>query len=214
MSEYLLIMILIYFLPTGIAIGRKGRDGIIALNILLGWTLIGWVAALVWALAAEKTGDKRFGLGWVAIGLGVILFAASIFGTSNNGTTTKPASSPQAPRSNKSETRSIRHIKPAITTTAHRLYSDYKSNAVAADRKYKDKILRVSGVVDTINRDILQTIYVVLSGDDYFGGVQCFFSDDYEKAIANLRKGQAITIKGKCDGKLMNVLLKECIIEQ
>ncbi len=44
-----------YLLPTLIA-GVRLRDNtmaIFALNLLLGWTLIGWVISLVWALARE-----------------------------------------------------------------------------------------------------------------------------------------------------------------
>ena len=39
-----------YFLPFSIGMKRPDRAALFALNLLLGWTLIGWVAALVWAL--------------------------------------------------------------------------------------------------------------------------------------------------------------------
>ena len=41
-----------YFLPTILAFARDKRDAtaILVLNILLGWTVIGWVIALIWAL--------------------------------------------------------------------------------------------------------------------------------------------------------------------
>ena len=44
-----------YFLPTAIAMMREKRNRIpiLALNLFLGWTLVGWVVALVWALMAE-----------------------------------------------------------------------------------------------------------------------------------------------------------------
>lgn len=47
----LLVVLLVYFVPTMIAGGRShyNRSAIGALNLLLGWTVIGWVAALVWA---------------------------------------------------------------------------------------------------------------------------------------------------------------------
>jgi heme/copper-type cytochrome/quinol oxidase subunit 3 len=50
-----LIALGLYFLPTMIARQRqrKQRNAIVALNILLGWTFIGWVAALVWALIED-----------------------------------------------------------------------------------------------------------------------------------------------------------------
>ena len=50
----LVVLAAIYFAPTMIAMGRKRGGAIVALNILLGWTLIGWVVALVWALAEEQ----------------------------------------------------------------------------------------------------------------------------------------------------------------
>jgi hypothetical protein len=47
-----LILVLLYILPSIIAATRGHRNGmaICALNLLLGWTLVGWVAALIWSL--------------------------------------------------------------------------------------------------------------------------------------------------------------------
>ena len=46
----------VYFLPTLLAWSGNHRNiGAIAIvNLLLGWTLLGWVAALVWAVYKEK----------------------------------------------------------------------------------------------------------------------------------------------------------------
>jgi len=43
---------IVYFIPWFIAYGSDHRQSvaIFALNLLLGWTLIGWVGALIWAL--------------------------------------------------------------------------------------------------------------------------------------------------------------------
>jgi hypothetical protein len=50
----MLILMVVYFVPA--YVGRKKRNAaaILALNLLLGWTLIGWVVALVWALTVEE----------------------------------------------------------------------------------------------------------------------------------------------------------------
>lgn len=49
----------IYFLPFIIG-GRSPRAGaIFALNLLLGWTIIGWIGALVWALAESGTYSEK-----------------------------------------------------------------------------------------------------------------------------------------------------------
>lgn len=46
-----LVFLALYFLPTIIAYHRRHRNllAILILNIFLGWTLLGWVGALVWA---------------------------------------------------------------------------------------------------------------------------------------------------------------------
>jgi hypothetical protein len=46
-----------YFLPTILAVIRKhpSTGGIFALNFFLGWTVIGWIASLVWALSDNRT---------------------------------------------------------------------------------------------------------------------------------------------------------------
>lgn len=42
---------LMYFLPSIIALARSKRDllAIFLLNLFLGWSVIGWIVALVWA---------------------------------------------------------------------------------------------------------------------------------------------------------------------
>lgn len=46
------LVLFIYFIPTTIAAARKHHQVIAigALNLFLGWTFIGWLGALVWAL--------------------------------------------------------------------------------------------------------------------------------------------------------------------
>jgi hypothetical protein len=45
----------IYFLPTIIALarGKQNAVAILALNLLLGWTFIGWVVSFVWSLTSD-----------------------------------------------------------------------------------------------------------------------------------------------------------------
>jgi hypothetical protein len=44
-----------YFLPSIIAFARNKRDtaAILLLNIFLGWSVIGWIVALVWAVKTD-----------------------------------------------------------------------------------------------------------------------------------------------------------------
>lgn len=64
--------ILIYFSPAILAYQKKkgNKQAILALNFFLGWTLVGWVVALVWACTQNDT-DKS-----VAVALPSVLCAS------------------------------------------------------------------------------------------------------------------------------------------
>ena len=51
------LALLAYFIPAVVALSRNHHQSgaIFALNLLLGWTFLGWAAALVWALTAVNT---------------------------------------------------------------------------------------------------------------------------------------------------------------
>jgi uncharacterized membrane protein YGL010W len=55
MESILALAVIVYLLPWIIAAmnRKKNTAAIGALNILLGWTVIGWIAAFVWALCKD-----------------------------------------------------------------------------------------------------------------------------------------------------------------
>jgi hypothetical protein len=57
MELYALVVIGIYFIPAIVAWRRRHHNemAIGILNLFLGWTLIGWVIALVWACTDTTT---------------------------------------------------------------------------------------------------------------------------------------------------------------
>lgn len=56
METLLLVGLAIYFIPISVALMRKHRNtvGIAILNITLGWTFLGWVGALIWAVLSDQ----------------------------------------------------------------------------------------------------------------------------------------------------------------
>lgn len=94
------------------------------------------------------------------------------------------------------------------TISAADLVTSYTNNEVSADNNFKGKKFYVEGYIDNIGKDILDDIYVTLKSGDVIRSVQCYI-DDQDK-VANLRKGQKITVLGQCDGLMMNVLMKNC----
>jgi Superinfection immunity protein len=57
----LAFLLVIYLFPWGLAASRHHPQAgaIFALNLLLGWTLLGWVGALVWALVTTEAHRQR-----------------------------------------------------------------------------------------------------------------------------------------------------------
>lgn len=54
---FLVACVAIYFLPSIIAVQKQKHNtaAILAVNLLLGWSIIGWIVALVWALAESPS---------------------------------------------------------------------------------------------------------------------------------------------------------------
>ncbi len=102
----------------------------------------------------------------------------------------------------------------AIKVTALKIVADYKDNEVSADIAYKGKLIDVTGTVDTIGKDIIDTPYIALSdGNPYsFERVQCMFTKEQETELSTVSKGQSITLQGRVSGKLGNVIVRECRI--
>ncbi len=97
--------------------------------------------------------------------------------------------------------------------TANQLYEAYEQNEVAADMKFKGKIVVTSGELQDINRDILGTAYIIIGGGEFVEGVQCSFTKSSEAVIAKLKKGQQVTAKGKVTGKMGFVQVENCEIQ-
>lgn len=99
--------------------------------------------------------------------------------------------------------------------TASSLLAAYDANEVAADEKFKGKLIEVTGKVDTIAKDIMGDPYVTLgSGKDFeFAHVQAVFPADALKQLAGLRKGQEVTVRCTCAGKVINVIGRGCVLK-
>ena len=152
---------------------------------------------------------------WVWIG-GVAVIVLILVANSRTPTSTSTtAGDPKARPSNGSGTPREVRPEPSISVSAAELVNDYKANEVAADARYKGKVVEVSGAIDRIGKDLIDTMYVSLSSGRQFEfrSVQCYFADSEEGKLSQLSNGQWITLKGRCDGLMGNVLVKECKIK-
>jgi hypothetical protein len=60
--HFFFVGVALYFLPTIIAVARRKTNlaGILLVNFFLGWSVIGWIVALVWALSTERVDQVAF----------------------------------------------------------------------------------------------------------------------------------------------------------
>ncbi len=138
----------------------------------------------------------------------IIVLLAVAGGLSSKSTPT------QTPSTNNNITTGNVPRTPELKLTAIKLSEDYKANEVSADAKYKGKFIEVSGIIENIAKDILDTPYVTLKTDTYsIISIQCMFNKNSESQLATLSKGQNITLQGEVSGKMMNVIVDGCIIK-
>ncbi len=55
-ASYFIVSLLVYFLPTIIALifGCDRTGSVFVMNLFLGWTFIGWVWAFIWAVSPRR----------------------------------------------------------------------------------------------------------------------------------------------------------------
>jgi len=151
----------------------------------------------------QKPKKKFYKRWWFWVIVVIVIFI--IIGSSGSKNTTNNTGSNQS-QNNVQAT-------PAIKVSASELYADYKANQVAADTKYKGKTVEVTGTINNIGKDILDTPYVALNAGDILSVVQCMFDKSDSAQLATLAKDTRITLTGKVKGEvIMNVLLDNCSI--
>lgn len=103
---------------------------------------------------------------------------------------------------------------PAIS--ADDLFGAYEENEVAADQEYKGHRMRITGRVGSINKDFMDSVYLVLpSSQNMFMGVHATLSDSASKEAATLIKNQRISLTCEITGKVItDVVAKDCILNQ
>jgi hypothetical protein len=95
------------------------------------------------------------------------------------------------------------------------LIDEYDKNSVAADMKYKNKKVKLTGIVNNIGKDILGNVYVTISNDAdaIFEDAQCFFEDDSQvNKVTKLKVGDTITVIGSVGEYLVSLSIDKCEI--
>ncbi len=137
---------------------------------------------------------------------------ASIFVLLTSTTLLVSCDSPAPTESNKQQISAPAPEVKRIDVSAKDYFKDYSEKEISADEKYKDKPLRVTGIVKSIDKGLGDDSFVLFAVDeDGISDVRCSLQD---KSIGmDLKKGQKITFDGTGDGMLIgDPQLKDCVI--
>ncbi len=93
--------------------------------------------------------------------------------------------------------------------TANQLVKEFSDDESMADKKYVDKVIIVNGIISDIKITDKESS-MSLQSDDPMAGVTCSFYTDEAKNLKGLTIGNPVKVKGKCTGKLMDVVLNNC----
>ena len=105
----------------------------------------------------------------------------------------------------------VKHSDPSVSITASRLYEIYEQNEPLADKKFKGKVVSVTGEIGSIGQDMIGKFNICLKTKNHLCGIQCFFDKAHKKKVVAQEKGAYITIIGRCDGKTGRVILRKCV---
>ena len=93
---------------------------------------------------------------------------------------------------------------------AVKIVDDFSSDEIMANTTYLDKIVQVSGIINSIKTEN-ETLIVALAGNS-FGDVLCYLSEESKTKVNTLKEGQRVTLKGICTGFLLDVVLVKCAL--
>lgn len=95
--------------------------------------------------------------------------------------------------------------KEAVRIAAVDLFNEYSTNEANANATYIDKIVEVTGVVNSVSKNSEGKTVVMLKTNDEMFGVNCTL----EKNVV-IKEGETVSLKGICTGYLTDVVLIRC----
>ena len=103
---------------------------------------------------------------------------------------------------------------PGVPVTAEKLEADYRANAVAAEARYTDKVLEVTGTVVRVVHDDGKPHYTLeLATGAAAASVNCDFTEQKKYPLARVEGGQTATVRGLCTGRAGGfVRLTDCVL--
>jgi uncharacterized protein YecT (DUF1311 family) len=106
-------------------------------------------------------------------------------------------------------------VQPAREVPLSTLLGDYAmgGNEIAADQKYKGQVVRTSGILNEVKKDITDQPYVIvgLNMGLNIPNLQCTLAKSAVDEAVSLKPGQQIVVQGEIRGLMLNVQAGDCV---
>ncbi len=106
--------------------------------------------------------------------------------------------------------KNLQKEKPDFILTSIELQKAFEENEAASIEKYVNKIIDVTGTIESVTAVEGNITNVVLKTGSNLSSVICTLSSVSDPSV--LVAGNEVTIRGECSGYLMDVLLNNCAI--
>lgn len=107
--------------------------------------------------------------------------------------------------------RDIAAEEAAFSLTADELFDNFETDEAAANAKYLDKVLEVTGEVAEVSENSAgQAVITITAANAMLGGVSATMQ---EAGTVSISEGETVTVKCRCTGFLMDVILINCSVK-
>jgi len=101
-------------------------------------------------------------------------------------------------------------VQEKMAATA--LIAAYENDENAANTKYLNKVIQVTGAIISAEADKDGVITVYIGDGASMASVSCALEKNKNYNVETFRKGNAVTITGLCNGYLTDVIMNRCIV--
>ena len=104
----------------------------------------------------------------------------------------------------------LQKVKPDFILSASELQGAFEADEAAASSNYINKIIEVSGEIESVKEGENQTLVVTLKTENPVSAVSCTFQTASGKP--EFSEGDYISLRGQCSGFLMDVIMNNCTL--
>lgn len=101
--------------------------------------------------------------------------------------------------------------KPSEEISAVALLQAFEQDEKVAEDRFLGKTIEVSGQVQSIDTNTEKTTITLDTGDP-ISAIVCEMNNNLKTDFSQIMEGQDLALKGECSGKLMDIILVNCVM--